>query len=648
MKRHLLASFIGLGVVVGLIGGGCAVIQGTSRSNLFKTPEIEGAFHKAEKVFYAERFPEAKQAYLSFLEDFPANIFTAKTHFRLGEIALSEGDLKGAVSHYQKSLSRGIDPHWGTLAIYKEAVACSRLKELKKVLSLLDRIPLDSTDSKVKARAGSLRISTAKQLNDPLEEKKGYLDLIDAYEGLNPDDIHVGDLNWIVSEKTAREEIQQWIETDGGDDASSLGSLKSWNRRFKGTTSGGYVTWKLAKISHQKGDYSNAASWAREYLDLYSKGEYAAAARSLLLETDKRGETTQEEKRGLIGVLLPLSGKYAVYGESVLHGLECAAGIFAPCRGDLGVNLLIRDTRGDPAVAAQIIDEFAHNPEVRTVIGPLPQIEVATAAAAAETASLPMITLSQKVDVAKIGPFIFRNFLTVADQVATVVDYACNEKKRKKFAILAPAGETGEEYKREFESEVDRCGGKVVASASYPPETYDFAEAVRDLKLSSREQSAAAVPFQTLFIPDLYRKIPYVVSALKSSGIEGITLLGGAGWDHPGLLKGGGEGLEGVIFVDGFFAKGSEHATQDFVSTFLAAYGFEPTLLEAYAYDTLRLLGEVLRDHPNLSRPDLQKEIAQKRDFPGVTGRISFDEDGDARRRLILLTVEAGEIREVQ
>ena len=247
-----------------------------------------------------------------------------------------------------------------------------------------------------------------------------------------------------------------------------------------------------------------------------------------------------------------------------------------------------------------------------------------------------MIALSQKADVAKSGEFIFRNFLTVTDQVTTVVNHACREKRWKKFAILYPAGSVGEEYRKVFEEEVDQCGGKVISRATYPPSTRNFAESLRQLKFSSPEQSSEErIPFEALFVPDVYRRIPEVVAGMKLLEMQGVHLLGGAGWDHPDLVKGGGADLA------------SNFTTRDFVSTFQSAYGMEPTLLEAYAYDTLRLLGEALRDHPDLDRVELQKVLAKKRNFPGVTGNVSFDGDGDARRKLFVLTVEQGEIKEV-
>ncbi|HEX5038098.1 MAG TPA: penicillin-binding protein activator [bacterium] len=663
MNSHLRRLVCVSALLALAASGGCAGMGGASHrgkagpsrlSQLTKTPEMEKSFQAADKIYYARQWADAKAAFQAYLDGYPYNALTPKAYFRLGEIAFAEKDFEKAIGYYKKARERGIHPEWGSYAIYKQAVAHAGLEQNEKVLSVLDLIPRQGTDKKVAIRAASLRVATARKIPDPVAEKQGFLEAIDAYEGLQPGEAKVGDLNWMIGEKAAKDELRAWIalETPEEGDLGNPNRLKSLWDRFDGKTSGGYLAWKLARLYDQKGDYKKSAEWAQRYAMGYPKGEYMPKARALLAELEKRGATAgplPEEKRGYVGILLPLTGKYAVYGESVLHGLECAAGIFSPCRGDLGLNLLVRDTQGDPKTAAKIVAEFAANPDVRAVIGPLPQVEVDQAATAAETSQIPMITLSQKADVARQGQFIFRNFLTVADQVASLVDYACGEKKWKKLAILYPSGPAGEEYRKSFEDEVAHCGGKLVAQASYPSDTKNFSDAVRSLKFSGTDQSAdTAISADALFLPDVYRKVPSVIDAMKSLGVQGVRLMGGAGWGQPGLLNAGAEALEGAVYVNGFFSQSSSFAVRDFVATFQAAYGFEPTILEAYAFDTMRLLGEVLRDNPTSGRPELQAALAKKRNFSGVTGNISFDDEGDARRRLSVLSIEHGEIREVQ
>ncbi len=643
MRRHSLWALLGLCLVACFVARELAA----KPSDEARAADMQSAFQGAEKLFYARRFQEAGSAYHDFIKEFSSQALTAKAWFRLGEIAFHDQEWKDAISHYRKSTDRELNGEWGATSLYKQAVAWSKLEDEKKVFSVLDRIPLGHGDSKVALRAASLRVNTARKAEDSKEEIKGYLEAVVAYEGVGSQE-NESEANWIVSQKTARGELRLWIDNvEVGDK-----DLKKLTERFDGTLAEPYVLWKSSRVSHDKGKYDQAGQSLRRLLEAYPKSEFAFAARALLKEVDKRGGVeaasmasdkpeggvVSTEGRPVLGIVLPLSGKYAVYGESALHGLECAAGIYSPCSGDLGVNLRIRDSQGDPRLAARYVEELSRSPDVKAILGPMATVEVDQAAAAAEAAAIPMIALSQKPDLPKAGDYVFRNFLTISDQVSSVIGYACREKRWKKLAIFYPAGSAGEEYRKSFEEEVDRCGGKVVASASYGSGK-GFGSAVASLE---------GTKVQGLFVPDVYRTIPNLVAALKEHQIEGVHLLGGAGWNHPDLVATSGADLEGSYFVDAFFTKSGNFSTKDFVSSFNAAYGVDPTLLEAYAYDTLRLVGDVLRGGSGMTREDIQASLALKKNFSGVTGTISFDRDGDARRRLTVLTVDQGEIREVR
>jgi ABC-type branched-subunit amino acid transport system substrate-binding protein len=65
-----------------------------------------------------------------------------------------------------------------------------------------------------------------------------------------------------------------------------------------------------------------------------------------------------------IGVLLPLSGEFASYGQRSLNGIKLGV-------GELASRLDVRDDKGDPAVGRQAFDAFIMDPNVIAVIGPL-------------------------------------------------------------------------------------------------------------------------------------------------------------------------------------------------------------------------------------------------------------------------------------
>ncbi len=99
--------------------------------------------------------------------------------------------------------------------------------------------------------------------------------------------------------------------------------------------------------------------------------------------------------------------------------------------------------------------------------------------------------------------------------------------------------------------------------------------------------------------------------------------------------------------MDGFYVDSSQYGARDFSQMIHSVYGVDPTLLEAYAYDTMKLMGTMMGQQHVNSRSQLHGALTKVRDFSGVTGSISFDADGDARRKLFLLQISDGNIKEL-
>src|SRR6185369_8374871 len=83
------------------------------------------------------------------------------------------------------------------------------------------------------------------------------------------------------------------------------------------------------------------------------------------------GETTAPPPLGedagpppRIGVLLPLSGQYATYGQRSLNGIKLGLGPLADA-------IVTRDDKGEPQIGRAAVDEMASDPTISVVIGPL-------------------------------------------------------------------------------------------------------------------------------------------------------------------------------------------------------------------------------------------------------------------------------------
>jgi branched-chain amino acid transport system substrate-binding protein len=77
------------------------------------------------------------------------------------------------------------------------------------------------------------------------------------------------------------------------------------------------------------------------------------------------------------------------------------------------------------------------------------------------------------------------------------------------------------------------------------------------------------------------------------------------------------------------------------VSSFKKEYGIIPDQFAALAYDTTGVVIEALK----VSGPDrakLRDALAHIKDYPGVTGNTTFDENRDAKKGVLVLKIENG------
>ncbi len=363
-----------------------------------------------------------------------------------------------------------------------------------------------------------------------------------------------------------------------------------------------------------------------------------------------------------IGILLPLSGRYAAFGQRVQRGMELARKTFRP---HIPVRFIYRDTAGDETVAAQQVAELAISDRVMGIAGPLVGNAALGATRRANQERTPLLTMSQKQGLAASSLYVFRNSLTPQLQVRALIDYAMEERGFSQFGIMSPQTRQGENFAAVFREEVMRRGGEIISEQSYLTDQTDFRSQVRLLqgldpnapdeeenKKDPDDPNAIAEeeeppPFEALFIPDYADRISLLAPQLAFYGLEGVQLLGPNGWNDAELPRLTRQFVEGAVFTDGFFRHSDYPFVQDFVEQYFSQYNEEPTILEAQGYDIAGILLTLLNDSSVRSREDLRRALAQIQNYPGVTGATRFDFIGEADKILFLLQVQKGTIVQI-
>ncbi|MEA2059143.1 MAG: penicillin-binding protein activator [Thermodesulfobacteriota bacterium] len=376
-----------------------------------------------------------------------------------------------------------------------------------------------------------------------------------------------------------------------------------------------------------------------------------------------------------IGCLLPLTGKFKVFGQKALKGIEFAV-MEMSRKYEQDVKVLIRDTGSDHAQAGRMMNSLL-NKNVAAVAGPM--ITAETAAGIAEKNRVPIVVMTQKEKIALKGGYVFSNFISPEMQVRALVSYAFKDLGVRRFAALYPEDRYGKTCMNLFWDMVDEIGGCMVGAESYSSSQTDFADIIKKLTgtyyplphflqkgaLGSRlkyaegsglpredyqrhaNEEEAVVDFQAVFIPDSASKVSMIVPQLAYHDAAGIYLLGTNIWHHPGLLREAAGFMNKSIITEGFFAQISRKRAAVFAEKFKRLYSNAPGFIEACACDTITLLAEAALD-PSVNSHKTLRDALKNRVFDGVTGTSMFDENGNSQNELFFITVKKGQFTEIR
>ncbi len=151
-----------------------------------------------------------------------------------------------------------------------------------------------------------------------------------------------------------------------------------------------------------------------------------------------------------------------------------------------------------------------------------------------------------------------------------------------------------------------------------------------------------------IFIPGYLKEMATLLRQAKELGVSGPFLSISTFFD-PKILELAGEAAEGVKFSSpAYDPKSKTPHIEAFVKVFQAKYGQEPDILAAYGYDVLMIAAQALRVTEDATSAEIKQALYSIKDYPGVTGETSFDENGDVVKALRMMTVQGGDFQPVE
>lgn len=337
-----------------------------------------------------------------------------------------------------------------------------------------------------------------------------------------------------------------------------------------------------------------------------------------------------------IGVLLPLTGKYASVAEQVKVAFEDGWSQVAPLD-----SLVFGDTNGtaDGALAAMhtLVDES----HVIALVGPLLSDETAPVVDAADTLGVPLITLSQAWEGDTAHPWVFQGWLTPGQQIDALLDVTMGERNMHDFAIYAPTSSYGDRAADLFKEKVEQRGGRIVVRVDYPEDTKTHSAFAPGLRQPDPTPGVHNRWYDAIFVPDNANRVVLAAAAMAYAEIsigafraqdrEAVPLLGLSAWNRQEIITNGAANVRGGLFTDVYVAPPTGVLLwyplapwQEFTTRFHDATGRNPSAIEALASDAGRVVASALRLAPK-DRYDFRTALLSVRPNSTISEVVGFD-----------------------
>ncbi|MBI5042351.1 MAG: penicillin-binding protein activator [Nitrospirae bacterium] len=638
-------TFFILTVVFLIIQSSCASPAPKKDIALELQQEEEGArsaFGLGEQYYSKGDNELAIIAFKNFVSKYPNSRLIDDAYLRIGDVYLSKREYENAAVYYKKIVEMLPRTDLFSEARYKLGICSFELKRTDDALLLL------SEEAKL-PHPSDRKASINKYLSEIYIIKKDYLLSVKALTSA---------LNETAdeSEKSRQRNRIKGIIEEYFD--SSL--LREITKTYPGAFPSDIALIKLIKTYIKSGDYVNAEASAKDFIASFPKHEFVPEANRLLKEIKEKPKIGRLK----IGAILPLTGRLSTFGKDIQDGINLAISEHNEKKGEEPIMLIIKDSEGVPEKAVKSMEELANVDKVMAVIGPVSNKEVEAAAKGLDTLEMPAITPSAyAINLPKMSKYLFRNALTNELQAKAVVEYAINKLNLKRFVVIHPDDAYGTELKDFFTKEVVRLNGEIIHIETFGLEDVDFGGQMERIKeadlkkygtfettMSQKEEGKVVTVykpgFDAVFIPAEYNKIVLIAPQLALHDIKGVTMLGTNGWNSNDLIQLGERYVDGSIFVDSFFIDSPRPIVKDFVKRYRFKYEADPTFLSAQAYDTAKILIKIFKEGAANSK-DVNEALFKIKDFDGVTGRTSFDQDGEVQKNLFMIKVRRNKFIEV-
>jgi branched-chain amino acid transport system substrate-binding protein len=332
-----------------------------------------------------------------------------------------------------------------------------------------------------------------------------------------------------------------------------------------------------------------------------------------------------------IGFSSCLTGPAAFYGSYMKKGVDLAIDEINAKGGIKGSKIvpLWEDDKLNPTVGVSIIKKFISVDKVPVVVGSMTATALAMVPVADKENTVFITSLSTHPDIAKMSKWSFRNCINTVPSAMAVVDFAYKQQGKRKLGLLYFQNESTRRIAEGVKKRFEDLGGTVVAMEMLPEEGVDYRSPIIKIKNANPD---------SVYVCALARQAGLAMKQLVESGVQ-LQFYTDPN-ESPIWLETAGSAANGAFY-------GYLDIQKSYLDKYKAKYKEEGEIWGALYYDTMHTLAIAI-EKGGYTAEGIRKALIEIKNYPGVTGLITYGPERDVVKPPIIKMVKDGKFVKYQ
>lgn len=343
----------------------------------------------------------------------------------------------------------------------------------------------------------------------------------------------------------------------------------------------------------------------------------------------------------VIGVMGDFSGPIAPYGTACFQGATIAAEEINAAGGIKGAPIQLKqyDEKNDPVEGVTIAKRLGD--EVLAILMTSGSSPALSAAPVLDRAGIPFITtVAANPAVTESGwKYVNRLHLSDRDQVERVLQYAVEVDKFTKIGVLYDTSDYG-------------IGGRDIALKTLAKRNLQPA-VVEGWKQTDADFSSQIIKLknsgaQGVVVWGTVEGAVRIAQQMHSLGLDKTKVYGGGGLVTQKYIDLGGKAVEGTIATWAYLDPNNPKV-RGLIAKYEPRFKRKVDVFTAQGYDAIHILAQAIGQAGDSvsDRPAIQKAIRSIK-YQGAVGEVTFDDNGQNVRKIVIARVEHGKFVPVQ